>query len=214
MQLANPFFAQSVIVAKDVDARQRLQERLEKILPQEFPGIVWRISPLELGPPVGWPVQYRVSGPDPSEVREIALRLAQTMATAPATRQINFDWMEPARELRINVDQDEARLLGLSSAAVAQVLNAHITGTTVTQVRDFIYLIDVIARAQGGQSISISSLRTLPVPLPNGRTIPLNQLATLRVRPGVSADLATRPGADADRSIGRGAGRAAGSRGR
>ncbi len=178
VQLANPFFAQSVIVATSVDARQRVQERLERILPQEFPGIVSRISPLELGPPVGWPVQYRVSGPDPSEVREIALRLAQTMATAPATRQINFDWMEPARELRINVDQDEARLLGLSSAAVAQVLNAHITGTTVTQVRDFIYLIDVIARAQGGQSLSVSSLHTLPVPLPDGRTIPLNQLAS------------------------------------
>jgi multidrug efflux pump subunit AcrB len=123
-------------------------------------------------------VQYRVSGPDPSEVREIAIRLAQTLATNPATRQINFDWMEPARELRIRVDQDEARLLGLSSADLAQVLNAHITGTTVTQVRDFIYLIDVVVRAEGGQSISVSSLRTLPVPLPNGRTIPLNQLAT------------------------------------
>jgi multidrug efflux pump subunit AcrB len=178
VQLANPFFAQSVIVAKDVGARERLRARLEKILPERFPGIVWRISPLELGPPVGWPVQYRVSGPDPSEVREIALRLAQTLATAPATRQINFDWMEPARELRIRVDQDQARLLGLSSAAVAQVLNAHVTGTTVTQVRDFIYLIDVVARAEGGQSLSVSSLRTLPVPLPNGRTIPLNQLAT------------------------------------
>ncbi|MGZ9073371.1 MAG: efflux RND transporter permease subunit, partial [Rhodoplanes sp.] len=80
VQLANPFFAQSVIVAKDVEARERLRARLEGIMPQEFPGIVSRISPLELGPPVGWPVQYRVSGPDPSEVRGIALRLAQTLA--------------------------------------------------------------------------------------------------------------------------------------
>jgi multidrug efflux pump subunit AcrB len=178
VQLPNGFFAQAVIVATDIEARQRLHARLEKVLGEEFPDVVWRISPLELGPPVGWPVQYRVSGPDPSEVREIALRLAATVAANPATRQVNFDWMEPARELRIRVDQDEARLLGLSSEALAQVLNAHITGATVTQVRDSIYLIDVVARATGGQSMSFSSLRTLPVPLPNGSTIPLNQLAT------------------------------------
>ena len=73
VQLANDFFAQAVIVAKDVDARERLQAKLEKVLAEEFPDAVGSVYPLELGPPVGWPVQYRVSGPDMDEVREIAL---------------------------------------------------------------------------------------------------------------------------------------------
>ena len=178
VQLANPFFSQVVVVAKDIDARERLHAKLEKKLAEEFPEVVSRISPLELGPPVGWPVQYRVNGPDISQVREIALRLSQVIAADPNTRLTNFDWMEPARELRINVDQDEARQLGVSSETLAQVLNAHISGTVVTQVRDSIYLIDVVARAVGGQQMSIATLRNLPVPLPNGTTIPLSQFAT------------------------------------
>ena len=178
VQLANPFVGQSVIVTKSIEAREQLQPRLEKLLAEEFPDVVARVYPLELGPPVGWPLQYRVSGPDPAEVREIALRLAQVMATAPETRRINFDWMETARQLRIRIDQDEARRLGLSSAAIATVLNTSISGTTVTQVRDGIYLINVLAREARGQTLSIETLRTLQVSLPGGRTIPLKQFAT------------------------------------
>jgi len=86
--------------------------------------------------------------------------------------------MEPQRQLRVKVDQDEARRLGLSSAAVAAVLNTAISGTTVTQVRDDIYLVNVVVRQEGGQTLSIDTLRTLQLPLPNGRSVPLNQLAT------------------------------------
>jgi len=100
------------------------------------------------------------------------------MAKAPETRRINFEWMEPQRQLRVKVDQDEARRLGLSSAAVAAVLNTAISGTTVTQVRDDIYLVNVVVRQEGGQTLSIDTLRTLQLPLPNGRSVPLNQLAT------------------------------------
>ncbi len=178
VQLANPFFAQSVIIAKDLHARERLQVRLEKLLEEQFPSVVARISPLELGPPVGWPLQYRVSGPDPNEVRDIALKLSQVVAGDADARRVNFDWMEPARELRVHIDQDKARLLGLSSAAVASVLNSAISGSVVTQVRDSIYLIDVIVRATDEERVSVSTLRTLQVPLANGRTIPLNQFAT------------------------------------
>jgi len=178
VQLANPFFAQAVVVAKDLEARKRLEARLEQQLMNEFPSVVVRISPLELGPPVGWPVQYRVSGPDPDQVREIALRLAQIVAGEQATRQISFDWMEPARELRIRVDQDEARKLGLSSAAVASALNASVAGATVTQVRDDIYLIDVIARSNEAERVSFPTLRTVQIPLPNGGTVALSQFAT------------------------------------
>ena len=178
VQLPNSFFSQAVIVAKDVDARDRLQAKLEEALARDFPNAVARVSPLELGPPVGWPIQYRVSGPDISEVREIALKLAAVISANPNTESVNFDWLEPARQLRIRVDQDEARLLGLSSQSVARILDTVVSGVPVTQIRDDIYLVNVVARATDEQRVSIDSLRTLQVPLPNGRTVPLAQFAS------------------------------------
>ncbi len=178
VELPNDFFAQAVVIAKDVAARERLHARLEKVLADAFPGAVGRISPLGLGPPVGWPVQYRVSGPDITQVRDIALRLGAIVAGDADSRQVNFDWMEPARRVRINIDQDQARLLGLSSQTLAAVLNSVVTGTTVTQLRDGIYLVDVVARATDEQRVSLATLRNVQVPLPNGRTVPLSQLAS------------------------------------
>jgi len=178
VQLPNDFFTQAVIVAKDVKARERLRAKLEKVLANDFPSIVGRISPLELGPPVGWPVQYRVSGPDLGQVREIAFRLAQIVATNPQAEKVNFDWIEPAREVRIRIDQNEARQLGLSSQAIASVLNTVISGVAISQVRDDIYLVDVVVRANDEQRVSLSTLNALQVPLPNGRTVPLSQFAS------------------------------------
>ena len=177
VQLPNNFFSQVVIVAKDVEARDRLQVKLEAALAEQFPNAVSRVYPLELGPPVGWPVQYRVSGPDISEVREIALKLAAVMSANPHTEHVNFDWLEPSRQLRIRIDQDEARRLGVSSQSVAQVLQTVVSGVPVTQMRDDIYLINVVARGTDEQRLSINSLRTLQVPLPGGRTVPLAQFA-------------------------------------
>ena len=178
VQLPNDFFAQAVIVAKDVAARERLRVKLEKVLATEFPSVVARIYPLELGPPVGWPIQYRVSGPDLAKVRDFALEVARTVASNARVIHTNFDWIEPARQLRIRIDQDEARLLGLSSQTLASVFNTVISGRPVTQVRDDIYLVDVIARATDEQRVSIDTLRGLQVPLPNGRTVALSQFAT------------------------------------
>ncbi len=178
VQLANEFFSQIVVIAKDVPARERLHAKLEKELAEQLPSVVARVSPLELGPPVGWPVQYRVSGPDIAQLRGIALRLGQTMGEDANLRLVNFDWIEPAREVRIKIDQDQARLLGLSSQALAEVLNTVMTGTPVTQVRDGIYLINVVVRANDEQRVSPSTLRALQLPLPNGRTVPLSQIAT------------------------------------
>jgi multidrug efflux pump subunit AcrB len=177
-KLPNDFFSQAVVVAKDIAARERLRARLEKQLAEEMPSVVARVSPLELGPPVGWPVQYRVSGPDLSQVRAIALSLAEVMGGDPSIGEIGFDWMEPARQVRVAIDQDQARLLGLSSRAIAEALNALTAGAAVTQVRDDIYLIDVVTRAQDEQRSSLSTLRALQLPLPNGRTVPLSQVAT------------------------------------
>jgi multidrug efflux pump len=178
VQLAHDFFSQYVIIAKDVSARDRLRARLEAALDEKFPSVVGRIAPLELGPPVGWPVQYRVSGPDITEVRSTALRLAEVMGSNPAVKKINFDWMEPGRQVRINIDQDQARRLNLSSQALAVVLNGVVSGQPVTRVRDNIYLVDVVARATDEQRASLATLQSLQIPLENGRTVPLGQLAT------------------------------------
>lgn len=178
VQLPNDFFAQTVIVAQDVAARDRLRAKLEKALAQDFPQLVSRIAPLELGPPVGWPVQYRVSGPDIEKVRALAFELAAVMASNPEAETVNYAWIEPARQVRIEVDQDEARLLGLSTAQLAGVLNTVLSGQAVTQVRDDIYLVNVVARATDEERVSLESLATLQVPLPSGRTVPLSQIAS------------------------------------
>ncbi|WP_414462145.1 efflux RND transporter permease subunit [Hyphomicrobium sp. DY-1] len=178
VQLANDFFSQAVVIAKDVPARERLQAMLEKKLAEQLPSVLARVSPLELGPPVGWPVQYRVTGPDVEKVRTAALQLGEIMGDAPNVRHINFDWMEPARKVRIQIDQDQARLLGLSSQTLAEVLNTVTTGTPITQLRDDIYLVNVVTRAIDEQRVSLSTLRALQLPVANGRTVPLGQVAT------------------------------------
>jgi multidrug efflux pump subunit AcrB len=178
VQLANPFFGQLVVVAKDLRARDRLQHKLEKELAEQFPEIVSRVSPLELGPPVGWPLQYRVSGPDEGQVRKIALDFAGLLGSDPRARHINFDWMEPARQIQIHINQDEARQLGVSSGAVAGIMHSIITGTTITQVRDDIYLIDVVARAGEKTELSLQTLSTLRIPTASGAMVPLSQFAT------------------------------------
>ena len=178
VQLANPFFGQFVVVTKNLEARERLQVKLEKVLAEQFPGVVSRVSPLELGPPVGWPLQYRVSGPDKDEVRRLSLELANVVGADARTRHVHFDWMEPARQLRVKINQDQARQLGVSSAAIAGVLNAAISGTPVTQVRDDIYLVNAVVRAADGERASFQTLASLQVPTPSGRMVPLQQFAS------------------------------------
>src|SRR5260370_23144300 len=124
VQLANDFFAQSVIVTKSLEARERLRRRLEPVLIEKFPGAVSRLSALELGPPVGWPLQYRVSVPEPARVGEIACNLSDIISNDPRTRTVSFNCIRPQRTLRIRVDQDQARLLCVSSQVLAQSLSA------------------------------------------------------------------------------------------
>lgn len=180
VQLDHEFFAETVIVTKSLEAREHVRARLEDTLAQRFPEVVGRIYPLELGPPVGWPVQYRVSGADSVQVREIADRVANVMAATPELRNVNFNWMEPIQKLTIQVHQDKARLLRLSSSDVAQAINLVVSGETATQVRDHIYLIDVVIRAKETERISLDRMRALEIPLPNGKTVPLTELASIQ----------------------------------
>lgn len=179
VQLPNDFFAQLVVVTKGIEQRERVKARLEQALAADFPSVVGRVYPLELGPPVGWPLQYRVSGPEPDQVRAIAFKVAEEMGSTPGASNVNYNWMEPARTVRIRVDQDQARLLGLSSQDLAQSVNRVVSGVTATQMRSGIYLVDVLVRASNEQRMSLSTIRTLQVPLSNGRTVPLSQIASV-----------------------------------
>jgi multidrug efflux pump subunit AcrB len=122
VQPPNDFFAQTVVVTKGLKERERVKARLEQALANGFPNVVARVYPLELGPPVGWPLQFRVSGPDPNQVRTVAFKVADLLGSAPGARNVNYNWMEPARTVRvIRVDQDEARLLGAELAGFGPV---------------------------------------------------------------------------------------------
>ena len=179
VQLPNDFFAQAVVVTKGLQQRERVKTKLERALATDFPSIVGRVYPLELGPPVGWPLQYRVIGPEADQVRTIALGVAQMIGSAPGARNVNYNWMQPGRTVRIRVDQDKARLMGLSSQDLAQSLNTVVSGVTATEMRSGIYLVDVLVRASAEERNSLAAIRSLQVPLPNGRTVPLSQIATV-----------------------------------
>jgi multidrug efflux pump len=180
VQLANDFFAEAIVVTKGIKEREIVRARLQQALDSEFGNLNTRISALELGPPVGWPLQYRVGGQTPEGTRDAAFLVAQTVGQNPNTRLINFDWNEPMKSLRVQVDQDRVRQLGVSSKSLAEALNAVTTGMVVTQVRDSIYLTDLVARSPDEQRESLQTLRNLQVALDNGQTIPLSQVATVQ----------------------------------
>ena len=177
MQLDNDFIAETVVVAKDLEARDRVKARLESLLASDFPEVTARISRLELGPPVGWPVQYRVSAPTTAEARHHAEEVGRILRASGLVRNVNYDWAEKSKELRIVVDQDRVRQAGLSSEQLAQALNRVISGSTVTQLRDSIYLVDVVARAETGERASVEALRNLQITTPTGAAVPLRELA-------------------------------------
>ena len=179
VQLPNDYFGQAVVVTKGLEERERVKARLEQALETEYPQVIGRVYPLELGPPVGWPLQYRVIGPSASEVRDIAFRVADILGSEGAVRNLHYNWMEPARTLRIRVDQDQARLLGLSPSSLALAMNTVITGAVVTEVRSGIHLVGVVLRASPEQRASLETIRTLQIPLPSGRTVALGQIASV-----------------------------------
>ncbi|TIX53360.1 MAG: efflux RND transporter permease subunit, partial [Mesorhizobium sp.] len=178
-QLANDFFAQAVVVTKGHAVRQAVIDRLETSLAKGFDDVMTRVTPLELGPPVGWPLRFRVSGPDPDKTRSLAQQFAQVLGSDAAVRNINYDWNEPAKVIKIEVDQDRARALGISSQQLADTINSILSGSKITQMRDDTYLVDIVARAVQSERADIDTLRTLTVSASGGRRVPLDQVATL-----------------------------------
>ena len=149
-------------------------------LKKTFPGTDTFVKLLEVGPPVGRPVQYRVSGPDIRKVKEFSQELAGIVRSNPHLGNVVFDWMEPARVVKVDVLQDKARQLGVSSEDIATTLNSVLDGTSITQVRDSIYLVNVVGRATGPERASIDTLRDLQLVGLGGQSVPLGAVARLR----------------------------------
>ena len=179
-QLQNPFYAQLVIVSSGLDSRDALMERLNKRLREEFVGVGSFVHTLELGPPVGQPLQYRVSGKNIDLVRKYSIDLATVLDANPNVGETIFNWNEPGKVLRIDIAQDKARQFGLSSEDVAHVMNSIVSGAAVSQVKDNIYLINIVGRANSSERGTPETLLNLQISTPSGTSIPLLAFATVR----------------------------------
>ncbi len=177
VQPSNPYYGQTVIVTKGVEERNRVHAAIDKVLREDFVGTDTFVKTLELGPPVGRPVQYRVSGPDVQVVRSLAQDLAGRISTNPKLAAPNFDWNEPERVLKVDVLQDKARQLGITSQDIASALNSVVGGVTITQVRDSTYLVNVVVRSREAERSSLETLKNMQLPTGSGESIPLAAVA-------------------------------------
>ncbi|HRO59056.1 MAG TPA: efflux RND transporter permease subunit [Burkholderiaceae bacterium] len=177
--LFRPNFAQFVILTHDVEGRDRAIERVRTALDEQFPGVRARAFRTPLGPPVSYPVQFRVMGDDPAQLKEIGAQLAEIVRADPRTIDAHLDWGDRSPAVRVEVDQDKARAIGLSSAQVARSLGAALSGATIGQYREDDRLIDVVLRAPPGERASLSGLANLQIRTATGRSVPLSQIATI-----------------------------------
>jgi multidrug efflux pump subunit AcrB len=176
--LPNPSFAMTVIMAQDAKARDRLRAKIEMaVAAGAVPQARVRVDQIVFGPPVGFPVQFRVIGPDPAEVRRIAAEVRAVMVANPNAVEPQFDWNEQAKTVQVRLDQDRIRSLGLNTADVSNTLQTLLSGVKVTEYRDGTELIDVIVRAPASERGDPSALADLTVLLPSGGAVPLRQLA-------------------------------------
>ncbi|KWE89329.1 efflux RND transporter permease subunit [Burkholderia territorii] len=179
-QLQQPNFAQFVITARNIEDREKLMQWLDVKLEKTFPAVRTRVARLENGPPVGFPIKFRVSGDDIATVREIAGQVAEKVRADSRTKNVQFDWDEPAeRSVSFEIDQMKARALGVSSEDVSNFLAMTLSGYTVTQYRERDKLINVDLRAPKSERIDPAKLAGLAMPTPNG-PVPLGSLGHVR----------------------------------
>jgi multidrug efflux pump subunit AcrB len=177
-QLPNESFAEIVIVSKDVDARERIKARLEKAVADgALSEARVRVDRFNFGPPVGFPVQFRVIGPDTQKVRDIAYKVRDVMRANDKTVDPHLDWNEQTPYLRLVVDQDRVRALGMTPQDISQSLSMLISGRAITTVRDGIEKVEVIARAVPSERLDLARIDDLAVTTRNGIAVPLSQIA-------------------------------------
>jgi multidrug efflux pump len=178
-QLPAASFAQFVILAKSIEDREAIRSWLIDTVNDEFPALRTRISRLENGPPVGYPVQFRVSGEHIDEVRALARQVADKVRDNPHVTNVHLDWQEPSKVVRLNVDQERARALGVSTADLSRFLRSSLTGSSVSQYREGNELIEILLRGTLSERQQLGLLPSLAVPTDNGQSVPLAQVATL-----------------------------------
>jgi multidrug efflux pump subunit AcrB len=167
-------------MTKGLEAREKVRSRLMTSANDQFPGVWVRVTRLELGPPVGFPVQFRVVGPDTQKVREIAREVEAVVAASPKVRDVQLDWNDPVRTLRADIDQDKARALGLAPADMAFVTQIFMNGATLSQWRDHEDLIDIVARAVPSERLNLETLKSVNLYTRDGTVVPLSQVARVR----------------------------------
>ncbi|WP_000671285.1 efflux RND transporter permease subunit [Acinetobacter baumannii] len=181
-QLPQASFAQFVVLASSLDDRDEIRRSLETQIKQLLPQVRTRVSLLENGPPVGYPLQYRVSGEDLNLVRKEAQQVARVISENPNTTNVHLDWGEPSKIISIQIDQDRARQMGVSSLDLANFLNASITGSAIEQYREKRELIEIRLRGDKAERVEVASLASLAVPTANGTTVPLAQIAKIEYK--------------------------------
>lgn len=176
--ISSPNTGQIVIQTTSIEGRDALRAELTEMGETAFPGTDVFVKLLEIGPPVGRPVQYRISGPDADVLRDQARNLAALVSTDPRTIGTVMDWNEPARMVRVDILQDKARQLNVSQRDIAAALNAIYDGTKITELRDNDYLVDILVRGDDASRQSVEALAGLQLSTSSGVTIPLRSLAT------------------------------------
>jgi multidrug efflux pump len=179
--------AQLVILPTSLKARDRLRLTLTELFKNDFPGVRGRVKLLPLGPPVPYAVQFRVSGEDVSTVLKIAGEVKAVMDKNPNLQGLNDNWNESVKVLRVDVDQDKLRTLGIGSKTVMQTINTLLTGTPIGQYRENDKLIDIIVRQPLEERATIDALSAANIPTASGKTVPLGQIAHINLvwEPGV-----------------------------
>ena len=181
-QLPQASFAQFVVLASSLDDRDEIRRSLETQIKQLLPQVRTRVSLLENGPPVGYPLQYRVSGEDLATVRAEAQKVAKVLSEDPNTTNVHLDWGEPSKIIAIEIDQVRARQMGVSSVDLANFLNASVTGAVMNQYREKRELIEIRLRGDKSERVEVASLANLAVPTTKGTTVPLAQIAKIESR--------------------------------
>lgn len=176
-ELFRPNFSHTLILTDSVEARNRITTKLQTELDSNFPGVRGRALKTPLGPPVAYPVIFRVSGPDIAKLKQIGDEVAVILRKSPKTVEVNTDWGDRTPALRVEVDQDRARALGVTSLTVARSLGGAVSGTTIGAFRERDRLIDVVLRGPGAERIAVSQVEDLQIPTTSGRTVPLSQVA-------------------------------------
>ncbi|MBB3317393.1 multidrug efflux pump subunit AcrB [Rhizobium sp. BK181] len=176
-QLRNPNFAQLLVMANDEPARERLIVKLRTILAEDFPDIRGKVDRLFLGPPTGWPVQMRIMGPDRQEVRKIADEVKAKFQANPQLGAIHDDWLEPVPAMKLVIDQDRARALGVTSQRVRQMLQTAVSGAPLDDFRDGEETVSIVAREPEANRSLLSAVNSVYVPTDFGGFVPVSQVA-------------------------------------